>query len=58
MVNLSNERKDRMIENKNFKDENHFQNHMNFIKDEDEKLNFENRTCEVRNWLDIIKLDS
>ena len=58
MVNLSNERKDRMIANKNFKDENDFQNHMNFIKDEDKKLDFENRTCEVRNWLDIIKLDS
>jgi GMP synthase (glutamine-hydrolysing) len=58
MVNLSNERKDRMIANKNFKDENDFQNHMNFIKDEDKKLDFENRTCEIRNWLDIIKLDS
>jgi hypothetical protein len=31
---------------------------MNFIKDEDKKLDFENRTCEIRNWLDIIKLDS
>ena len=58
MVKLSNERKDRMIANKNFKDENDFQNHMNFIKDEDKKLDFENRTCEIRNWLDIIKLDS
>ena len=58
MLNLSNERKDRMIANKNFKDENDFQNHMNFIKDENKKLDFENRTCEVRNWLDIIKLDS
>ena len=57
MINLSNERKDRMINNKNFKDENDFQNHMNYIKEEDGKLDFENRTCEVRNWLDIIKLD-
>jgi GMP synthase (glutamine-hydrolysing) len=57
MVNLSNERKDRMIANKIFKDEKDFQNHMNFIKDEDKKLDFENRTCEVRNWLDIIKID-
>ena len=55
MLNLSNERKDRMINNKYFKDENDFQNHMNYIKDEDKKLDFENRTCEVRNWLDIIK---
>jgi GMP synthase (glutamine-hydrolysing) len=58
MVSLSNERKDRMIANKIFKDEKDFQNHMNFIKDEDKKLDFENRTCEIRNWLDIIKLDS
>jgi len=55
MVNLSNERKDRMITNKYFKDENDFQNHMSYIKDEDKKLDFENRTCEVKNWLDIIK---
>ena len=55
MINLSNERKDRMIKNTNFKDENDFQNHMNYIKNEDKKLDFENRTCEVRNWLNIIK---
>ena len=55
MINLSKARKDRMINNKNFKDENDFQNHINYIKDEDKKLNFENRTCEVKNWLDIIK---
>ena len=55
MVKLSNERKARMIANKNFKDENDFQKHMNYIKDEDKKLDFENRTCEVRNWLGIIK---
>ena len=55
MINLSNERKDRMIENNYFKSENDFQNHMNYIKDEDKKLDFENRTCEVRNWLNIIK---
>ena len=55
MVNLSNERKDRMITNKNFQDEDDFENHMNYIKDEDKKLDFENRTCEVRNWLDFIK---
>ena len=55
MVNLSNERKDRLINNKNFKDEKEFQNHMNYIMEEDKKLDFENRTCEVRNWLDMIK---
>ena len=55
MVNLANARKDRMITNKHFKNEKDFQNHMNYIKDEDKKLDFQNRTCEVRNWLDFIK---
>ena len=44
-----------MITNNYFKNENDFQNHMNYIRDEDKKLDFENRTCEVRNWLDFIK---
>ena len=56
MVQLSNERKDQMILNKHFKDENDFQKHMNFIKDEDKKLDFQNRTCEVKNWLEYVKL--
>ena len=55
IINLSNERKDRMIENKYFKDENDFQTHINYIKEEDKKLDFENRTCEIKNWLNIIK---
>ena len=55
MVNLAYARKDRMITNNYFKDENDFQNHINYIKDEDKKLNFQNRSCEVRNWLDFIK---
>ena len=55
MVNLANDRKDRMITNNYFKDEKDFQNHMNYIKNESKKLDFSNRTCEVRNWLDIIK---
>ena len=57
MINLANARKERMISNKYFKDEKNFQTHMNYIKDEDKKLDFKNRTCEVKNWLDIIKLD-
>ena len=34
-----------------------FQNHLDFIKDEEKKLDFENRTCEVRNWLNYIKIN-
>jgi len=55
MISLANARKDRIIKNKQFKDENDFENHMNYIKEEDKKLDFENRTCEVKNWLDFIK---
>ena len=55
MISLASARKDRIIKNKQFKDENDFQDHMNYIKEENKKLNFENRTCEVRNWLDFIK---
>ena len=54
MINLANARKDRMITNNYFKDEKDFQNHMNLINLEDKKLNFENRTCEVKNWLDVV----
>ena len=55
MINLSNERKDQMIANKYFKDKRDFENHINYIKVEDKKLDFDNRTCEVKNWLNYIK---
>ena len=32
-----------------------FKDHMNHIKNEDKKLDFANRTCEIKNWLNIIK---
>ena len=57
MINLSNARKDRILENNHFKNEDEFQHHLDYIKEEEKKLNFENRTCEVRNWLDYVKLD-
>ena len=55
MINLANERKVTMIANKHFQSEETFQDHMNYIREEDKKLDFESRTHEVRNWLDIIK---
>jgi GMP synthase (glutamine-hydrolysing) len=55
MVLLAKARKDRIIKNKQFKDENAFEAHMNYINEQDKKLDFENRTYEVRNWLDFIK---
>ena len=55
MINLSNERKNQMIANEYFKNESDFGNHIKYIKEEDEKLDFENRTYEVRNWLNYLK---
>jgi GMP synthase (glutamine-hydrolysing) len=55
MINLSNERKNQMIADKYFKNESDFDNHIKYIKEEDKKLDFENRTCEVRNWLNYLK---
>ena len=55
MINLANERKNRMIKNEYFKNENDFENHIDYIKEEDKKLDFENRTLEVKNWLDFIR---
>ena len=55
MINLSNERKNQMIANEYFKNESDFHNHIKYIKEEDEKLDFENRTYEVRNWLNYLK---
>ena len=54
MINLSSARKDRIIENKHFNNENDFQKHLDYIKEEDQKLDFQNRTCEIKNWLEII----
>ena len=55
MVNLSAERKEQMLEKKRFEDEDAFNKHMDYIKEEEKKLEFKDRTCEVRNWLDFIK---
>jgi GMP synthase (glutamine-hydrolysing) len=57
MISLSNARKDRLLNNKVFINENEYYKHISLIEKEDKKLNFENRTCEVKNWLDFIKLN-
>ena len=57
MINLSSARKEKIIENNHFDNENDFQKHLEFIKEEDKKSDFKNRTCEVKNWLDIIKIN-
>ncbi len=55
MINLSKARKDRLLNNKVFINEKEYEKHIEYIIGEDKKLNFENRTCEVKNWLEIIK---
>ena len=55
MLNLIAGRKERLFTNKNFLDEEEYESHISYIKYEDELLNFKDRTCEVRNWLNYIK---
>ena len=56
MINLANARKDRLFNDNFFKDEQDYEKHINSIKDEDKKLDFENRTFEVKNWLENLKV--
>ena len=39
----------------NFSNEEDYQKHITYIKSENELLNFNDRTCEVRNWLNYLK---
>ena len=55
MINLSSARKERLISNNYFKDVNEFNKHVSFLKEEEKILKFDDRTCEIKNWLDIIK---
>ena len=55
MLNLIAGRKDRLFKNKIFSSEKEYQNHTSHIKSENELLNFKDRTCEVRNWLNYLK---
>ena len=54
MINLISGRKDRLFKNKNFLNEEDYQNHISYIKSENKLLNFNDRSCEVRNWLNYI----
>ena len=55
MISLSNARKDRLLNNKVFNNEKDYLEHILFIEEEEKRLDFENRTCEVKNWLDFLK---
>ena len=55
MLNLIAGRKERLFKNKYFSNEEEYQKHISYIKSENELLNFYDRTCEVRNWLNYLK---
>ena len=57
MINLSKERKEKLLNNKIFKDDDEYDSHIAFIEEQEKKLDFKNRTCEVKNWLDFIKVN-
>ena len=55
MINLIAGRKEKLFSNKNFLNEDDYEKHISYIKSNNELLNFDDRTCEVRNWLKYIK---
>ena len=55
MINLIAGRKEKLFNNKNFLNEDEYEKHIAYIKSENDLLNFDDRTCEVRNWLNYIK---
>ena len=55
MINLIAGRKERLFNNKNFLNEDDYEKHIAYIKSKNELLNFDDRTCEVRNWLKYIR---
>ena len=55
MLNLIAGRKERLFKNNKFSNEEDYQKHISYIKSENELLNFNDRTCEVRNWLNYLK---
>lgn len=54
-INLTNLRKEKLLSNNYFQSEQDFSKHISFIKEEKEKLDFENKTLEIRNWLEFLK---
>jgi GMP synthase (glutamine-hydrolysing) len=55
MLKLIAGRKEKLFVNKNFLNEEEYESHISYIKFKNELLNFNDRTCEVRNWLNYIK---
>ena len=55
MLKLIEGRKERLFVNKNFLNEEEYESHISYIKSQNELLDFNNRTCEVRNWINYIR---
>tara|TARA_B100000902_G_scaffold398828_1_gene467077 strand:- start:160 stop:954 length:795 start_codon:yes stop_codon:yes gene_type:complete len=55
MLKLIAGRKERLFVNKNFLNDEEYENHISYIESKNELLNFKDRTCEVRNWINYIK---
>ena len=55
MLKLIAGRKERLFVNKNFLNEEEYEDHISYIKSKNELLNFNDRTCEVKNWLNYIR---
>ena len=55
MLKLIDGRKERLFKSKIFLNEEEYESHISYIKSQNELLDFNNRTCEVRNWLEYIK---
>ena len=54
-INLTKLRKGKLIRNNYFSNEDDFTKHIFLIQEEEKKLKFENRTQEIKNWLNFIK---
>jgi GMP synthase (glutamine-hydrolysing) len=54
MITLINFRKERLLENKSFSDENELNSHIKIIEDEIKITDKNSRMKELKNWLDLI----
>ena len=55
MLNLIAGRKEKLFVNKIFLNQEEYEKHISYIKFENKLLNYNDRTCEVRNWLNYIR---
>ena len=54
-INLTNLRKMKLLENNFFKNDNDFEKHILYIKKNDKKLTLEDRSREIKNWINFIR---